>query len=133
MSDLLFFGLEVDESSFLFVYDLVCTPSSASAVVDDEGRWTYLQGASATFTGYASSPDAKTIDTAREAGTEVDCVVMAAHSLVVKVEDKITIPVGFGGSPLLVGDYVVTLVRPNPSHTRILTRRVVGTDAPHFP
>lgn len=127
------FGPLATVSDVLFVYDLLLYPSSAaSAVVDDEGRWRYGTAGAVTVPGYAAAPDTRTLAVAQQAGVEVDVVALVHRDTEVHTGDRMEIP---NGNRLLGlgGRYRVTLVRPNPAHTRVLLRKVEGVDEPHYP
>jgi len=123
----------VPPSDPLFVYDLTIWPTSAaSAIVDDEGRWDHESTTPVVVPGYAAPPDTRTLTIATQAGAEVDVVALVGRDVVAHTGDHVQIPEA-GLLLHLGGTYRVTLVRPNPAHTRLLCRRVEGVDEPHYP
>jgi len=109
------------EPDILWVYELIHTATAASLVAtDDDGRWTST-GPSLTTVGYVAAPDNKAYRLAEVRGVQVDAVALVPRGFAVAVGDLIdvpsTVPMG------LPGRYRVNLVRPNPSHTRLLIER----------
>lgn len=119
------------EPTILWVYDLAYRSASASPVVDAEGRWRYDNSALVGFVGYLSSPNTQAIRLAAAAGVAVDAVALAPNGLGISEEDELIAgpALGLGGQAVpayLAGLYRVTLLRPNPSHLRVLVSRVKG-------
>lgn len=123
MTDALF---PLPEPTFLWVDDLTLYPhSNASPIVDAEGRWEYVETESIPMRGYFATPSPREVDRAAAAGVVVDGVALVPNDSPISVDDSLV-----HGSLA----YKVVLIRPNPSHTRVLLSRVDTTGPPwHFP
>ena len=123
MTDPLF---PLPEPVILWVHDLSVLPhSNPSAIVDAEGRWEYADNNPIPLRGYFASPNPREVERAAAAGVVVDGVALVPNGSPVTVDDGLVYD---------TSTYRVALVRPNPSHTRVLLTRVDGTGPPwHFP
>lgn len=113
----------------VFVYDLLVrgAATSGSVLIDAEGKWSYGENPGTVVRGYLAPPNTSTINLGQASGVQVDTVALIsledATATGVAVDDEIS---ATGIHPLLDGRYLVKLVRPNPSHVRLLCSRIVG-------
>jgi len=123
---------------FLWIYDLVVHPASASVTLGEGRRWRYEQSASVGFVGYIAAPNPRDVDRAARHDIRLDAVALAPHGTAVEAADQFEAPAAAGSTghavpSVFVGRYAIAEVRPNASHVRILLTRIVGEDPPHAP
>lgn len=124
--------------TFLFVYDLIVHPASASVTVGAGRRWRHQQSASVGFVGYIGAANPREVDRAASRGVRIDAVALAPHGTLVTEADQLEAPTEAAttGNPVpsvYVGRYAISAVRPNASHVRVLLTRLAGEDPPHAP
>lgn len=119
------------EPDFLWVHDLAYRDdSAASLVVDEERKWTYADTPAVTFTGYLTAPNPRDVDRADSTGVILDAVCLAPHGIGIDDNDVVVADSSSGVADYLQGSYRVGVVRPNPSHLRILLSRIKGDPQP---
>lgn len=115
------------EPEFLWVHQLAFRNDSAALLdVDEEGKWTYDDSDLATFTGYLTAPNPREVDRADAHGVILDAVCLAPHGTGIGDDDVVIAGAASGVASYLQGSYRVGVVRPNPSHLRILLSRIKG-------
>ena len=113
----------IEEPTWLWTHTLTFQDNQAAAVdVDAEGRWSYADIPGTPVVGYLTAPNPREIDRAASRGVILDAVFLCAHDT--GVTDQSTVIATTGVPPWLVGTYTVSVVRPNPSHLRVLLTRV---------
>lgn len=122
----------IDEPTWLWTHTLTFRDNAASAVeVDAEGRWTYADTAGTDVIGYLTAPNPREVDRAASRGIILDAVFLCAHDS--GITDQSTVVAATGVPPWLVGTYTVSVVRPNPSHSRVLLTRLRDELPAHDP
>lgn len=116
------------DPGFLLVHHdcvLVWRQSLVAPVVDDEGSWSYPTAASVLISdAYVSQADKNEVPQGETEMESVASVILVRNGSPVDHADEIDVT---GVSEYLDGHYLVTGVRPNASHTRVLVRRMRGT------
>jgi hypothetical protein len=126
------------EPEFLWVYDLLVHPASASVTVGAGRRWRYQEVTPVGFVGYIGAPNPREVERAARRDVRIDAVALAPHGTAVSSEDQLEAAAGVGSTgaevpAVFVGRYAIEAVRPNASHVRILLTRIDGEDPPHAP
>lgn len=122
----------IEEPTWLWTHTLTYRDHDAAAVtVDAEGRWTHDDTPGTPVIGYLTGPNPREVDRAASRGIILDAVFLCAHDS--GVTDKSTVTATTGVPAWLVGTYTVNVVRPNPSHLRVLLTRVRDELPDHDP
>lgn len=124
----------IEEPTFLWTHTLTYrTLAAGDVVVDAEGHWVHADTPETTFTGYLTAPNPREIDRAAARGVLLDAVCLAPHAVAVDDAGAVTADAASGVPSWLIGTYRVTVVRPNPSHLRILLTRLRDEAPVHDP
>lgn len=124
----------IEDPTFLWAHDLTYRDNvAASVVVDGEGHWVNADAPETAFTGYLTAPNPREVARAAANGVILDAVCLAPHTVAVGDDGTVIAGAGSGVPTWLVGSYRVTVVRPNPSHLRVLLTRVRDELPSHDP
>jgi hypothetical protein len=109
---------------FLFIHTLTVARQSVVVDVDSEGVWRQAEAVVRnTVVGYVTAPNARDQRIAASPGQVLDAVALLPRGIVVVPDDTLIVA---GVSSRMNGTYLVTAVRPNLSHLRVLLTRVTA-------
>lgn len=109
--------------AFLLVHTVEIVRTSQLAQDTDDAGWPLLTGAvRVAARAYVASPDPRTLT---PAGMAVDAVMLVDNATTVDHRDRVAVAAGQALPAVLVGEFRVNEVRPNPSHTRLLCTRIL--------
>lgn len=112
------------EPSFLWVHELTRHVPSGDPIPDETGYWTSDNIPTTDtpnipcYVGAYNPSQQEAGDTYEES---VDAVALVSHSTPFNRKDEVTVT---AAAAYLLGRYRVSVVRPNPSHQRLLLTRV---------